>query len=42
MGQALARFKQPRKLIVVDELLHNTMCKMQNNILRQIYGGLFN
>ncbi|MGA1180880.1 MAG: malonate--CoA ligase [Marivivens sp.] len=41
MGQALARFRQPRKLIVVDELPRNTMGKVQKNILRQSYGGLF-
>lgn len=42
MGQALARYKQPRKLIVVDELPRNTMGKVQKNVLRQSYGGLFN
>lgn len=42
MGQALARFKQPRKLVVVDELPRNTMGKVQKNILRQSYDRLFN
>ena len=41
MGQALARFKQPRKLVVVDELPRNTMGKVQKNILRQSYDRLF-
>lgn len=40
-GEALARFKHPRKLIVVDELPRNTMGKVQKNILRERYGGLF-
>jgi len=31
---ALARFKHPRRLIVVDELPRNTMGKVQKNILR--------
>lgn len=40
-AQALARFKHPRKLIVLDELPRNTMGKVQKNILRQQYGDLF-
>ena len=40
-GEALARFKHPRRLIVVDELPRNTMGKVQKNILRERYGDLF-
>ncbi|MDA3858234.1 MAG: malonyl-CoA synthase [Roseovarius sp.] len=38
---SLARFKHPRKLIVLDELPRNTMGKVQKNILRAEYGDLF-
>ncbi|MCT4558660.1 MAG: malonyl-CoA synthase [Pelagimonas sp.] len=38
---ALARFKHPRKLIVIDALPRNTMGKVQKNALRQEYAGLF-
>ncbi|WP_171124591.1 MULTISPECIES: malonyl-CoA synthase [unclassified Ruegeria] len=37
----LARFKHPRKLIVLDELPRNTMGKVQKNILRERYQDLF-
>ncbi|MCB1385622.1 MAG: malonyl-CoA synthase [Nitratireductor sp.] len=37
----LARFKHPRKLVVVDELPRNTMGKVQKNILRERYRDLF-
>ncbi|KUJ78951.1 malonate--CoA ligase [Ruegeria profundi] len=37
----LARFKHPRKLIVVDELPRNTMGKVQKNALRETYESLF-
>ena len=40
-GTSLARFKHPRKLIVLDELPRNTMSKVQKNILRAEYGDLF-
>ena len=39
--QSLARFKQPRKLVIVDELPRNTMGKVQKNILRDAYRDLF-
>ncbi len=38
---SLARFKHPRKLIVVDELPRNTMGKVQKNVLREQYKDLF-
>ena len=37
--QALARFKHPRELVIVDELPRNTMGKVQKNILREQYQG---
>jgi malonyl-CoA/methylmalonyl-CoA synthetase len=41
VGQSLARFKHPRKLVLVDELPRNTMGKVQKNILREQYKDLF-
>jgi malonyl-CoA/methylmalonyl-CoA synthetase len=38
--QGLARFKHPRKLIVVDALPRNTMGKVQKNILRETYADI--
>ncbi len=37
----LARFKQPKAVIFIDELPRNTMGKVQKNILRQEYNHLF-
>ena len=37
----MARFKCPRKLIVVDALPRNTMGKVQKNVLRDTYADLF-
>ena len=39
--QSLARFKHPRQLIVVEELPRNTMGKVQKNILRKRFQGMF-
>jgi malonyl-CoA/methylmalonyl-CoA synthetase len=41
VAQSLARFKHPRKLIVLPELPRNTMGKVQKNLLRQNYAGMF-
>ena len=38
---SLARFKHPRKLVVIDELPRNTMGKVQKNVLRERYKDLF-
>ncbi|MEY8828032.1 malonyl-CoA synthase [Sedimentitalea sp. XS_ASV28] len=40
-AQSLARFKHPRKLIVLPELPRNTMGKVQKNLLRTQFDGLF-
>ena len=37
----LARFKHPRKLILVDSLPRNTMGKVQKNLLRETYAAAF-
>ncbi|SLN72377.1 Long-chain-fatty-acid--CoA ligase [Falsiruegeria litorea R37] len=39
--ESLARFKHPRKLILMDELPRNTMGKVQKNILRDQYKNMF-
>lgn len=41
LEQRLARFKQPKRVIFVDELPRNTMGKVQKNLLRDQYGALF-
>jgi len=41
LAGSLARFKHPRKLLVIDELPRNTMGKVQKNILRETYADLF-
>ncbi|ASP36294.1 malonyl-CoA synthase [Labrenzia sp. VG12] len=40
-GASLARFKHPRKLILVDELPRNTMGKVQKNVLRERFKDVF-
>ncbi len=37
----LARFKQPKHVVIVDALPRNTMGKVQKNVLRDTYAGLF-
>ena len=39
--RSLARFKHPRKLLVIDALPRNTMGKVQKNVLRERYKDLF-
>jgi malonyl-CoA/methylmalonyl-CoA synthetase len=38
----LAKFKMPKRVIFVDELPRNAMGKVQKNILRDTYAGLYN
>jgi malonyl-CoA/methylmalonyl-CoA synthetase len=38
---SLAKFKQPKRVIVIDELPRNTMGKVQKNVMRDSYQGLF-
>ena len=39
--QALARFKHPRALVMLDDLPRNTMGKVQKNLLRDSYKDMF-
>ncbi|MHA7852008.1 malonate--CoA ligase [Roseovarius sp.] len=39
--QSLARFKHPRKLVVMDALPRNTMGKVQKNVLREDFKEMF-
>ena len=41
LANQLARFKCPRKLVVVPELPRNTMGKVQKNVLRYTYSKAF-
>ena len=41
IGPRLARFKHPRHIAFVDELPRNTMGKVQKNVLRETYAGVF-
>lgn len=41
VGLSLARFKHPQKMIVLGELPRNTMGKVQKNLLRDQFSGVF-
>ena len=40
-SRSLAKFKQPKRVLFVDELPRNTMGKVQKNVLRETFGGLY-
>ena len=39
--ERLAAFKTPKRIVFVDELPRNAMGKVQKNVLRETYAGLF-
>ncbi|WP_412066816.1 malonate--CoA ligase [Rhizobium sp. SYY.PMSO] len=41
LGERLARYKLPKRILFVDELPRNTMGKVQKNILRERYAHLY-
>lgn len=41
LQEKLARFKQPKRVIIIDELPRNTMGKVQKNLLRETYKDTF-
>lgn len=41
ISETLARFKCPRRLVVVDDLPRNTMGKVQKNVLRDQFADIF-
>ena len=41
LSDRLARFKQPKRVFIVDELPRNTMGKVQKNVLRDTYKDIF-
>ena len=41
LKKSLARYKHPRRLIVTEQLPRNSMGKVQKNVLRETYKGLF-
>jgi malonyl-CoA/methylmalonyl-CoA synthetase len=41
LRDTLAKFKQPKKVIFLDDLPRNTMGKVQKNVLRDQYAELF-
>jgi malonyl-CoA/methylmalonyl-CoA synthetase len=41
LGDRLAKYKQPKRVIFVDSLPRNTMGKVQKNLLRETYKALY-
>ena len=41
LAKTMAKFKQPKHIDFVAELPRNTMGKVQKNVLRERYAGLF-
>ena len=41
LNDKLAKFKHPKKILLLDEIPRNTMGKVQKNILREQYKNLY-
>ncbi len=41
LKERLARYKQPKRVIFVEDLPRNTMGKVQKNVLRERYAGIY-
>ncbi len=41
LAERLAKYKQPKRVLFVDELPRNTMGKVQKNLLRESHAGLY-
>jgi malonyl-CoA/methylmalonyl-CoA synthetase len=41
IAERVAKYKHPKRVIFVDELPRNTMGKVQKNLLRDTYKGLY-
>ncbi|MCB1445806.1 MAG: AMP-binding protein, partial [Rhizobiaceae bacterium] len=41
LNDRLARYKQPKRVLFVDDLPRNTMGKVQKNVLRETYADLY-
>ena len=41
LSASLAKFKQPKRVFIVEDLPRNTMGKVQKNLLRDTYKDLF-
>ena len=39
--RVVARFKQPKRIFIIDELPRNTMGKVQKNVLRDRFKDVF-
>ena len=41
LEETLAKYKQPKRILFVDELPRNALGKVQKNVLRDVYGEIY-